>query len=135
MSFKSSLFFPALVHKLISVLPQTFRLFEKLAEQDRARALSELQRREESRCVPPAVHELEVTAEPGEDTKEEQGAEEVQVEGAAEAAPAPAASEAPAVSEAPAATAGPQPVSNSSSGGAATEGEQAAAAGTQPAGP
>ncbi|XP_028273893.1 nudC domain-containing protein 3 [Parambassis ranga] len=110
---------PGVAEKMVL---KTFRLFEKLAEQDRERALSELQRREESRCVPPAVHELEVTAEPSEDSKEEQSAEAVQTESTAAEAPAAAASEAPA---------DPQPVSSS---GAAAQGEQAAAAGTQPAG-
>lgn len=50
---------------------QTYKLFEKLADQDREQQLSELQKREESRCVPPAVQELEITAEPPEGTEEQ----------------------------------------------------------------
>uniref|UniRef100_A0A7N6A975 NudC domain-containing protein 3 n=1 Tax=Anabas testudineus TaxID=64144 RepID=A0A7N6A975_ANATE len=53
---------PGVAEKMVQ---KTFKLFEKLAEQDRER-LSELQKREETRCVPPAVQELEVTAEPEE---------------------------------------------------------------------
>lgn len=50
---------------------QTFKVFERLADQDRQRLLTELQRREESRHVPPAVQELEITAEPPEVTEEQ----------------------------------------------------------------
>ncbi|KAG7218757.1 hypothetical protein INR49_007294 [Caranx melampygus] len=39
--------------------PPTFKLFEKVAEHDRERRQSEMQKREESRSVPPAVQELE----------------------------------------------------------------------------
>lgn len=58
---------------------QTFKLFEKLAERDRERLLTELRRREESRCVPPAVQELEITDESHKDP-EEQSSEAVQAE-------------------------------------------------------
>lgn len=59
---------------------QTFKLFEKLAEHDRERLLTELRRREESQCVPPAVQELEITDESHKDS-EEQSSEAVQAEG------------------------------------------------------
>ncbi|XP_068609185.1 nudC domain-containing protein 3 [Brachionichthys hirsutus] len=42
---------------------KTFKAFEKLAHQDRAKRLSELQKSEEGRLVPPAAQELEVVAE------------------------------------------------------------------------
>uniref|UniRef100_A0A3Q2Q5K5 NudC domain-containing protein 3 n=1 Tax=Fundulus heteroclitus TaxID=8078 RepID=A0A3Q2Q5K5_FUNHE len=59
---------------------QTFRLFEKLAEQDRERALSERQKRQESARAPPAAQELEVASEPCEATPEEGGAEPSQMD-------------------------------------------------------
>ena len=62
-----------------SVFPQTFKLFENLAEHERERALGELQKREESKRVPAVVQELEVTSEPCEE-KEQSGAEAAQVE-------------------------------------------------------
>ncbi|XP_051268389.1 nudC domain-containing protein 3 [Dicentrarchus labrax] len=58
---------------------QTFKLFEKMADHDRERQLSELQKREESRSVPPAVQELEIAAEPPEGT-EEKSAEAAQTQ-------------------------------------------------------
>lgn len=65
---------------MIQSVFQTFNLFEKLAEHDRERLLTELRRREESQCVPPAVQELEITDESHKDS-EEQGSEAVQAEG------------------------------------------------------
>lgn len=50
--------------------PQMFKAFEKLADQDRERQLMELQKRQEGQCVPPAVQELEITAESPEGTEE-----------------------------------------------------------------
>ncbi|XP_029941282.1 nudC domain-containing protein 3 [Salarias fasciatus] len=54
---------------------KTFQMFEKLAEQDRERALSLLQRRQESGRVPAAVQELEVSSENAE-AKEDEDQEE-----------------------------------------------------------
>lgn len=109
---------------ILSFPLQTFKLFEKLADQDRERQLTELQKRQESRCVPPAVQELEVTAEPAEAT-EEQSAEAAQTERST-----PAAGDAPA-----APTVSSQPdtsISSSSSSGQPPQGEQeGAAANTQ----
>ncbi|XP_037609661.1 nudC domain-containing protein 3 [Sebastes umbrosus] len=103
---------------------KTFKLFEKLAEHDRERQLSELQKREESRCVPPAVQELEIVADSPPEETEEQSAEE---------SCSPAALSAPASSGA---TARPQPASSSSSSSSSrgpdqlAAGDQAAAAST-----
>lgn len=58
---------------------QTFKLFEKLADHDRERLLTELRRREESQCVPPAVQELEISDE-SPDVPKEQSNEAVQSE-------------------------------------------------------
>ncbi|XP_041816232.1 nudC domain-containing protein 3 [Chelmon rostratus] len=63
---------PGVAEKMVF---KTFKLFEKMADHDRERQLSELQKREEGQCVPPAVQELEISAEPPEGT-EERGAEE-----------------------------------------------------------
>ncbi|KAJ0057482.1 hypothetical protein NL108_009208 [Boleophthalmus pectinirostris] len=52
---------PGVAEKMVL---KTFKLFEKVAERDRERQLSELQRREEGRTVPPAVQELEVSSDP-----------------------------------------------------------------------
>lgn len=104
---------PGVAEKMVL---KTFKLFEKLAEHDRERMLSELQRREETRGVPPAVQELEIPSEPHQETQE-QSTEAAQVEsspsGAADAS-APAASDA----------------TSSSSGGPTAQGDQAAAAST-----
>ncbi|XP_075963337.1 nudC domain-containing protein 3 [Anarhichas minor] len=59
---------PGVAEKMVS---KTFRLFEKLAENDRERQQSELQKREQSRRVPPAVPELEIAAEETIVTEEE----------------------------------------------------------------
>ncbi|KAM9307307.1 nudC domain-containing protein 3 isoform 1-T2 [Pholidichthys leucotaenia] len=64
---------------------KTFKLFEKMAEHDRGRALSELQKREASRCLPPAVEELEVASE----EMEEQNSETTPSEGGVVSVPAP----------------------------------------------
>lgn len=57
---------------------QTFKVFEKLADQDRERKLMELQKRQEGHCVPPAVQELEITE--SSEGVEEQGQEARQTE-------------------------------------------------------
>lgn len=108
---------PGVAEKMVL---KTFKLFEKVADHDRERQLSELQKREESRCVPPAVQELEIAAEPPE------GAEECSTE-AAQTASSPSE-----------ATISPQPDSSSSGGGGggpgqSAQGGQAAAAGTSSA--
>lgn len=93
-----------------------------MSDQDRERQLNELQNREESRCVPPAVQELEITAEPPEGT-EEQSTEAPQTESSS--------SDVGDVSAE--ATVGPQPDSSSSSSsapGQLPQGDQAAAAST-----
>ncbi|CAN9504464.1 unnamed protein product [Ophioblennius macclurei] len=51
---------------------KTFQMFEKMADQDRERALSELQRRQESGRVPAAIQELEVSSENAEVKEEEE---------------------------------------------------------------
>lgn len=106
-------------------LSQTFKLFEKLAEQDRERQLSEMQKRAESRCVPAAVQELEVNTEPQEG-KEEPSPETAPKESASDDGgnvPAPAASDV---------IVNPQPDSSNSSSdgvsGTPEQGDQAAAA-------
>ncbi|XP_045922168.1 nudC domain-containing protein 3 [Micropterus dolomieu] len=108
---------PGVAEKMVL---KTFKLFEKVADHDRERQLSELQKREESRCVPPAVQELEIAAEPPE------GAEERSTE-AAQTASSPSE-----------ATISPQLDSSSSGGGGggpgqSAQGGQAAAAGTSSA--
>ncbi|XP_022064712.2 nudC domain-containing protein 3 [Acanthochromis polyacanthus] len=109
---------PGVAEKMVL---KTFKLFEKLAEHDRERMLSELQRREESRGVPPAVQELEVPSEPHQETQE-QSTEAAQVE----SSPSDAA-------DASAPSASGATTSSSSSGGPAAQGDQAAAAGTKSA--
>lgn len=59
---------PGVAEKMVL---KTFKLFERVAEQDRERQLRELQRREENRVVPPAVQELEVQAEQPEEASEQ----------------------------------------------------------------
>ncbi|KAM4532060.1 nudC domain-containing protein 3 [Fundulus diaphanus] len=70
---------PGVAEKMVL---KTFRLFEKLAEHDRERALSERQKRQESACAPPAAQELEVASEPCEATPEEGDAEPSQMDSA-----------------------------------------------------
>uniref|UniRef100_A0A3P8SAE6 NudC domain-containing protein 3 n=1 Tax=Amphiprion percula TaxID=161767 RepID=A0A3P8SAE6_AMPPE len=70
---------PGVAEKMVL---KTFKLFEKLAEHDRERMLSELQRREENRGVPQSVQELEVPSEPHQETQE-QSTEAAQVESSA----------------------------------------------------
>ncbi|KAK7895458.1 hypothetical protein WMY93_020783 [Mugilogobius chulae] len=83
---------PGVAEKMVL---KTFRLFEKVAERDRERQLSELQRREESRSVPAAIQELEVSSESQEEpphpsTEEAQGnTVPKQEDGASPAAAAP----------------------------------------------
>lgn len=52
---------PGVAEKMVL---KTFHLFEKLAAHDRERQLNDLQRRNESRSVPAAVQECEVSSEP-----------------------------------------------------------------------
>lgn len=105
-----------------------FQSFEKLAEHDRERALSEQQKRQESKHVPPAVQELEVTSEAREEMKEQSNTEPSQMDsvhlGAGE-------DSAPAV-----ASVAPQAASSSSSSRGddpAAQADQATAASTVPA--
>ncbi|TWW66220.1 nudC domain-containing protein 3 [Takifugu flavidus] len=51
---------PGVAEKMVL---KTFKLFEKLADHDRERLLTELRRREESQCVPPVAQELEISDE------------------------------------------------------------------------
>ncbi|XP_029371162.1 nudC domain-containing protein 3 [Echeneis naucrates] len=67
---------PGVAEKMVQ---KSFKLFEKLAEHDRERQLSELQKREQNRRIPPAVQELEVSTEPPEGAPE-QSVEAAQVE-------------------------------------------------------
>uniref|UniRef100_A0A3Q0S662 NudC domain-containing protein 3 n=1 Tax=Amphilophus citrinellus TaxID=61819 RepID=A0A3Q0S662_AMPCI len=67
---------PGVAEKMVL---KTFKLFEKLAEHDREKALSDLKKREESTYVPPPVQELEVASEPCKET-EEQSTEAAQME-------------------------------------------------------
>lgn len=99
---------PGVAEKMVF---KTFKMFEKVAEQDRERQLSERQRKEESRSAPPAVQELEVSAEP----PEEQSAAAEQRE-----EPSPDGGDGPA-----AASPVPQPA------GGGDGGEQATAASTK----
>lgn len=108
---------PGVAEKMVF---KTFKLFEKLADHDRERRQSELQKREESRSVPPAVQELEISAEPPEGT-EERSTEAAQTESSS--------LEAGGVSTE--ATGGSQP--SSSGPGPSPQGDQAAAASTSAA--
>ncbi|XP_070781044.1 nudC domain-containing protein 3 [Enoplosus armatus] len=115
---------PGVAEKMVF---KTFKLFEKVADHDRERRLSELQKREESRCVPPAVQELEIAAEPPEEA-EEPSTEAEQTESSTSDAGGVSA---PASSEA---TDSLQPDSSSSSRpGQVAQGGQAAAAGSEKA--
>ncbi|XP_068191152.1 nudC domain-containing protein 3-like [Antennarius striatus] len=58
---------PGVAEKMVH---KTFKVFEKLAQHDRDRQLSELQKREEGRRAPPAAQELEVVAEPQHESEE-----------------------------------------------------------------
>ncbi|XP_076615029.1 nudC domain-containing protein 3 [Chaetodon auriga] len=109
---------PGVAEKMVF---KTFKLFEKMADHDRERQLSELQKREESQCVPPAVQELEISAEPPEGT-EERSTEEAQAERSSLDAGDVSAE----------ASVSPQPAGSSSPDQAPQE-EQAAAAGTNSA--
>ncbi|TKS85034.1 NudC domain-containing protein 3 [Collichthys lucidus] len=109
---------PGVAEKMVF---KTYKLFEKMADHDRARQLSELQKREDSGSAPPpAVQELEIAAEPSEETEEP----------SAEAAVAAPAADAGDVSAE--ATANPQAASGGPEQPA--EGEQAAAASMKSAG-
>ncbi|XP_054916558.1 nudC domain-containing protein 3 [Poeciliopsis prolifica] len=63
---------PGVAEKMVL---KTFGLFEKLAEHDRARALSEQQKREASSRAPPAAQEVEVSCEPFQATEGKSGVE------------------------------------------------------------
>ncbi|XP_074547153.1 nudC domain-containing protein 3 [Halichoeres trimaculatus] len=72
---------PGVAEKMVL---KTYKLFEKMAEHDRERQLSELRRRQEGQCVPPpAVQELEVTAE----ETQEQSTEAAQAQSSSSLAP------------------------------------------------
>lgn len=104
---------PGVAEKMVF---KTFKMFEKVAEQDRERQQSERQRREESRSAPPAAQELEIGAEPPEE------------QGAAAAPPPPMEEASPDGGHVSAAeSADPQP-----DGAGGASGEQAAAASTKP---
>ncbi|KAF1377895.1 hypothetical protein PFLUV_G00205510 [Perca fluviatilis] len=105
---------PGVAEKMVF---KTFKLFEKLAEHDRGRQQSELQKREESRCVPPAVQELEISDQPPEE-REEPSTEES----------SPREVPAPSSSSSSAAAAGPRPDSSVGGPGPLAPGDQAAAA-------
>ncbi|XP_060917479.1 nudC domain-containing protein 3 [Labrus mixtus] len=69
---------PGVAEKMVL---KTFKLFEKVAEQDRERQQSEVRRRQERRCVPPpVVQELEVSTEEtaGQSTEAESASSEPQ---------------------------------------------------------
>ncbi|KAM4719542.1 nudC domain-containing protein 3 [Anableps anableps] len=109
-------FLPGVAEKMVL---KTFRLFEKLAEHDRERALSEQQKREESMRAPPAAQELEVASEPCQATEEKSSTEPSRMESASSDAgevSTPAASEDSGRSQA-----------GSSSSGPGTQGGQAVA--------
>ncbi|XP_029913492.1 nudC domain-containing protein 3 [Myripristis murdjan] len=109
---------PGVAEKMVL---KTFRRFEQLAQQDRARQLGEAAQRDDSRAAPPAVQEVEVKSEPQRDTAE-QHPEAAQVE-----SPPSGAGES--------SEAAPSTEPDSGSGGAAhpPEGAQAAASGTNSA--
>uniref|UniRef100_A0A1A7WLI2 NudC domain-containing protein 3 n=1 Tax=Iconisemion striatum TaxID=60296 RepID=A0A1A7WLI2_9TELE len=69
---------PGVAEKMVL---KTFKLFEKMADHDRERLLSEQQKREESKRAPPAIQELEVTCESHEETKEQSTTEPSQTDG------------------------------------------------------
>ncbi|XP_058474191.1 nudC domain-containing protein 3 [Solea solea] len=58
---------PGVAEKMVH---KTFKLFEKLAEQDRERQLVQMQKRTENKSVPAAVQELEVVTEHHKETEE-----------------------------------------------------------------
>ncbi|XP_041826810.1 nudC domain-containing protein 3 isoform X2 [Melanotaenia boesemani] len=93
---------PGVAEKMVL---KTFKLFEKLAEHERERALSELQKREESKHVPAAIQELEVTSEACREMEEQSSTEAAQMESSSSDtgdASDPAASEVSASSSNPA---------------------------------
>ncbi|CAK6976455.1 nudC domain-containing protein 3 [Scomber scombrus] len=119
---------PGVAEKMVL---KTFKLFEKVADHDRERHMSELQKRGESKSVPPAVQELEIDSESQEETRG-QRAEAAQTERSAVGSGD--------VSAPPEPTVRPQSGSGGSSGvsgaaaaaaGQSAHGEQAAAAGTK----
>ncbi|CAJ1070020.1 nudC domain-containing protein 3 [Xyrichtys novacula] len=115
---------PGVAEKMVL---KTFKLFEKMAEHNRERQLSELRRRqEESQCVPPpAVQELEIAAE----ETEEQSSEAAQQAESSSSSSDPVKASAPTSSEA---TGSSQPDSSSSSSGALGPPSQGAVGGTNP---
>ncbi|XP_004074512.1 nudC domain-containing protein 3 [Oryzias latipes] len=107
---------PGVAEKMVL---KTFRLFEQMADQDRQRALSQLQNAEESRGVPPAVQELQVSSEPPK-AEERSSVEAPQPESAASEAPDAAA----AAGEAAAPSGRGAPSSQGDEAAAAGEGNQ-----------
>ncbi|XP_020511959.2 nudC domain-containing protein 3 [Labrus bergylta] len=111
---------PGVAEKMVL---KTFKLFEKVAEQDRERQQSEVRRRQERRCVPPpVVQELEVS------TEETAGQ-------STEAAQAESASSEPQSVSVPASEdkVDPQPDGGGGGPGESTQGDQAAASSTNSA--
>ncbi|KAM4635022.1 nudC domain-containing protein 3 [Polymixia lowei] len=114
---------PGVAEKMVL---KTFKLFERVAEQDKERHLRELQQREETTTVPPVVQELEVKSEIQQETLEqntEAAAAESSPPGAVE--PSSSATSKPATS--------PQP--HGSSPAQPSQGDQANAASTNSAKP
>uniref|UniRef100_A0A3P9PLW4 NudC domain-containing protein 3 n=1 Tax=Poecilia reticulata TaxID=8081 RepID=A0A3P9PLW4_POERE len=70
---------PGVAEKMVL---KTFGLFEKLAEHDRERALSDQRKKEESSRAPPAAQEVEVSSELCQATEEKSGAEPSRTESA-----------------------------------------------------
>ncbi|XP_034752051.1 nudC domain-containing protein 3 [Etheostoma cragini] len=93
---------PGVAEKMVF---KTFKLFEKLAEHDRERLQSELQKREESLCAPPAVQELEIRDQPPDEREEPSPEESCPGEG-----PAPPPSSSGATADPPPGRGGPGPV-------------------------
>ncbi|XP_034565418.1 nudC domain-containing protein 3 [Notolabrus celidotus] len=111
---------PGVAEKMVL---KTYRLFEKVADHDRERKLSELRRKQESQCLPPAaIQELEIAAE----ETEEQSTEGAQAQSSSSD---PASVPDPAPSEA---SGGSQPSSSDSSGTGSGPTSQGAAACTNP---
>lgn len=91
-----------------------------MADQDRQRALCQLQNTEESHSVPPAVQELQVSSEPPK--TDEKGDREAPRQESTAAAAADTAAAPAAVSAAD------EPQASSSTGAPSSQGDQAAAA-------
>ncbi|XP_053195516.1 nudC domain-containing protein 3 [Scomber japonicus] len=128
---------PGVAEKMVL---KAFKLFEKVADHDRERHMSELQKRDESKSVvpPPAVQELEIQSESQEEEtrgpRAEAGAE--QTESSAVSAPPAATARPQSGSSSGASGVSVSSVSGVSTSGAAAgqsaRGDQAAAAATKP---